>query len=237
MALNGAAADNLDGRAVSVSASARGQLTLYALSGGAGELEVTKRTVGGRMLSDAVLLFDGGVGTTLAQIGKNVPASQVSYVHTNWAGQADLVVLDTGLSGTVFYGKATVKVVPERFGDLTVDTRMLNVEYAKNGVRAESGSFECPYAVSNGDFVKAVLRGETFTSVTVLTKITKVSNSAWIGRTAVVANSVTYTVPTDVACYNRDSQSWITLDAARAYASQATLYVEDGTVRVIEVGG
>ena len=52
-----------------------------------------------------------------------------------------------------------------------------------------------------------------------------------------VANSVTYTVPTDVACYNRDSQSWITLDAARAYASQATLYVEDGTVRVIEVGG
>ena len=130
-----------------------------------------------------------------------------------------------------------MKVVPERFGDLTVDTRMLNVEYAKNGVRAESGSFECPYAVSNGDFVKAVLRGETFTSVTVLTKITKVSNSAWIGRTAVVANSVTYTVPTDVACYNRDSQSWITLDAARAYASQATLYVEDGTVRVIEVGG
>ena len=237
VALNGAAADNLDGRAVSVSASARGQLTLYALSGGAGELEVTKRTVGGRMLSDAVLLFDGGVGTTLAQIGKNVPASQVSYVHTNWAGQADLVVLDTGLSGTVFYGRASVKVVEESFGNLTVDTRMLNVEYAKNGVKAESGSFECPYMVSNGDFVKAVLRGETFTSVTVLTKITKVSNSAWIGRTAVVAGGVTYTVPADVACFNRDSQSWTTLDAARAYASQATLYVEDGTVRVIEVGG
>ena len=52
-----------------------------------------------------------------------------------------------------------------------------------------------------------------------------------------VADGVTYTVPTDVACYNRDSQSWTTLDAARAYASQATLYVEDGTVRVIEVGG
>ena len=85
--------------------------------------------------------------------------------------------------------------------------------------------------------MKAVLRGETITSVKVLTKITKVSNSAWIGRTAVVADGVTYTVPTDVACYNRDSQSWTTLDAARAYASQATLYVEDGTVRVIEVGG
>ena len=146
-------------------------------------------------------------------------------------------MLDTGLSGTVFYGKATVKVVPERFGDLTVDTRMLNVEYAKNGVRAESGSFECPYAVSSGDFVKAVLRGETFTSVTVLSKVAKVSNSAWIGRTAVVADGVTYTVPTDVACYNRDSQSWTTLDAARAYASQATLYVEGGTVRIVEVGG
>ena len=237
VAINGTAGESLDGRAVSISASARGQLSLYALSGGAGELDVTKRTVGGRKLSDAVLLFDGGVGTTLAQLGSNVPASRVSYVHTNWAGQADLVVLDTGLSGTVFYGKATVKVVPERFGDLTVDTRMLNVEYAKNGVKAESGSFECPYAVSSGDFVKAVLRGETFTSVTVLSKIAKVSNSAWIGRTAVVADGVTYTVPADVACYNRDSQSWTTLDAARAYASQATLYVEGGTVRIVEVGG
>ena len=183
------------------------------------------------------VLVGGGVGTTLAQLGSNVPGSRVSYVHTNWAGQADLIVLDTGLSGTVFYGKATVKVVPERFGDLTVDTRMLNVEYAKNGVKAESGSFECPYAVSNGDFVKAVLRGETFTSVTVLSKVAKVSNSAWIGRTAVVADGVTYTVPADVACYNRDSQSWTTLDAARAYASQATLYVEGGTVRIVEVGG
>ena len=237
VAINGTAGESLDGRAVSISASARDQLSLYALSGGAGELDVAKRTVGGRKLSDAVLLFDGGVGTTLAQLGSNVPASRVSYVHTTWAGQADLIVLDTGLSGTVFYGKATVKVVPERFGDLTVDTRMLNVEYAKNGVKAESGSFECPYAVSNGDFVKAVLRGETFTSVTVLSKVAKVSNSAWIGRTAVVADGVTYTVPTDVACYNRDSQSWITLDAARAYASQATLYVEGNTVRIVEVGG
>lgn len=237
LALNGSAAESLDGRAVSVSASARGQLSLSALSGGAGELDVTKRTVGGRQLSDAVLIFDGGVGTTLAQLGKNIPSGQISYVHSNWAGQADLIVLDTGLSGTVFYGRASVKVVEESFGDLTVDTRMLNVEYAKNGVKAESGSFECPYVVSNGDFVKAVLRGETFTSVTVLTKIAKVSNNAWIGRTAVVADGVTYTVPADVACFNRDSQSWTTLDAARAYASQATLYVEDGTVRVIEVGG
>ena len=193
--------------------------------------------MGGRKLSDAVLLFDGGVGTTLAQIGKNVPASQVSYVHSNWAGQADLIVLDTGLSGTAFYGRASVKVVEESFGDLTVETRMLNVEYARNGLKAESGAFECPYVVSNGDFVKAVLRGETFSHVTVLTKIAKVSNSSWIGRTAVVADGATYTVPSDVSCYNRDSQSWTTLDAARAYANQATLYVEDGTVRVIEVGG
>ena len=237
MALNGAAADSLDGQAVSISASSRDKLTLYALSGGSGELDAAKRTVGGRKLSDAVLLFDGGVGTTLAQIGKNVPASQVSYVHSNWAGQADLIVLDTGLSGTAFYGRASVKVVEESFGDLTVETRMLNVEYARNGLKAESGAFECPYVVSNGDFVKAVLRGETFSHVTVLTKIAKVSNSSWIGRTAVVADGVTYTVPGDVSCYNRDSQSWTTLDAARAYANQATLYVEDGTVRVIEVGG
>ena len=237
MALNGTAADSLDGQAVSSSASSRDKLTLYALSGGAGELDVARRTVGGRKLSDAVLLFDGGVGTTLAQIGKNVPASQVSYVHSNWAGQADLIVLDTGLSGTAFYGRASVKVVEESFGDLTVETRMLNVEYARNGLKAESGAFECPYVVSNGDFVKAVLRGETFSHVTVLTKIAKVSNSSWIGRTAVVADGATYTVPSDVSCYNRDSQSWTTLDAARAYANQATLYVEDGTVRVIEVGG
>ena len=238
VALNGTAADSLNGRAVSISANARNQLSLSALSGGAGNLDTEKRTVGGRTITGAALIFDGGVGTTLSQLGtKTIPSSQVSYVHVNWAGQADLIVLNTGLTGTAYYGRAAVAVRSDYEGDILVETRMLNVSYGVNGARAESGAYECPAAVTDGAYVKAILNGETFTSVTVLTRVEKVSNSAWIGRTAVVANGTTYTVPTDVSCFNRDSQSWTTLDAARAYASQATLYVEGGTVRVIEVGG
>ena len=238
VALNGAAADSLEGRAVSISASQRNTLNLTALSGSAGTLDTVKRTVGSRPLSDAVLIFDGGVGTTLAQLGKDsIPSNQVSYVHSNWAGQADFIVLNTGLSGTAYYGKAAVTKQYSNEGGILVETRMLNVSFGKNGVPAESGAHECPSLVTDGAYVKAVLTGEIFTSVVTLTRIDKVSNSAWIGRTAVTAGGVTYAVPTDVACFNRDSQSWTTLDAARAYASQATLYVEDGTVRVIEVGG
>ena len=77
--------------------------------------------------------------------------------------------------------------------------------------------------------------GTTFTSLTELTQLKNVAESAWIGKAAVTFGGRTYTVSETVLCYNRDSGDWVTLDAALAYADTANLYVSGGVVRVVEV--
>ena len=69
-----------------------------------------------------------------------------------------------------------------------------------------------------------------------LTKLADVPASAWIGDTAVNYGGQTYTVPSDVICYNRDAGTWFAdLAAAKAYGGTMDLYVKDDVVRAIEV--
>ena len=64
----------------------------------------------------------------------------------------------------------------------------------------------------------------------------QVPNNAWSGRGAVTVNGRTYTVPTNVPCYNKETDAWVTLSEARAYSSDSTLYVYQGQVCFVEVG-
>ena len=69
-----------------------------------------------------------------------------------------------------------------------------------------------------------------------LNELANVSKSAWIEKSSVLVGGRSYTVPANVLCYNRDSNSWITLDAALDYADTANLYASsDGIIRVVEV--
>ena len=79
----------------------------------------------------------------------------------------------------------------------------------------------------------------SFTSVVNLTKFSKVSTSAWVGTTAINYGGRTYNVPSNVLIWNRDGQSWFTggVDAAISYGGTMNLYVKDGIVRAIEIGG
>ena len=72
-----------------------------------------------------------------------------------------------------------------------------------------------------------------------LTKFSKVSTSAWVGTTAINYGGRTYNVPSGVLIWNRDGQSWFTggVDAAISYGGTMNLYVKDGIVRAIEIGG
>ena len=79
------------------------------------------------------------------------------------------------------------------------------------------------------------IRNGKVAGVRVLDELKNISGSAWSGRSAVTVGGKTYTVPEDIACYNRDTGNWMTLSEARAYSDQANLYVEDGIVRVLEV--
>ena len=77
--------------------------------------------------------------------------------------------------------------------------------------------------------------GSRITALVELTRLKDVSNSAWRGEGAVTVAGRTYTVSSDVVCYNKTTKTWMDLDAAHAYAKEADLYVHNGVVRVIEV--
>ena len=56
-------------------------------------------TLGGKKLADNVMLFDGGRQIALSELSQTgVNSGRVSYARTNWAGQVDLIVLNSGLA-------------------------------------------------------------------------------------------------------------------------------------------
>ena len=55
------------------------------------------------------MLFDGGRQIALSELSQTgVNSGRVSYARTNWAGQVDLIVLNSGLAEDVIYGRAVV---------------------------------------------------------------------------------------------------------------------------------
>lgn len=241
-------AGDFEGQVVRVSASSKGKVNLSRLSGGAsGDLIVSGRTLGKAALADNVMVFRNGQDIGLSQLTQDhIPAADILYARTNWAGQVDLIVLGGSEDGTVYYGVAVVKRIKIQVKDengndpgdddyieTTKTTQTLAVEYG-NGLRTkpiQNGSL-----VSNGSFVAMTIKNDRITALETLTKLPDVSNSAWSGQSAVTVGGRTYTVASDVPCYNSASKTWMTLSQAHGYANTANLYVSDGVVRVIEVG-
>jgi len=76
----------------------------------------------------------------------------------------------------------------------------------------------------------------TIYSVSGLTKFGNVANNAWSGASSVMIAGRSYTVPSDVLCYNTSTKKWVTLDEARAFAPSSTVYTDQsGYVRGVEV--
>ena len=228
------------GELVRVISEERGVLRLVRQGGSdvRGELNLTARRLGTVNLAASVTVYEYGADglktVNLSDLPGVVPADQVSYARKNWAGNVDVVVLGSSYSrNTVLYGRAAV--TSKSNGEAGGRTYYLEVE---NG-RSHLGPFPLNDDIYSGDYVavSASLSGEAFTSVSKLTKLADVPNTAWTGKTAVTVNGRTYTVPDTVSCYNRDTKNWMTLDAAHAYGQKADLYASgDGVVRVIEVG-
>ena len=222
-------AAQLQGQLARVSSTKDG-LNVSSLTGGVGgDLDVNAKKLGGQRLADNVMIFrrDGGALTSvsLSQLTSGIISkSQIAYARTNWAGEVDLIVLGSADSSTVYYGRAIVQT--------SDDTRTLAVEYG-NGQRSEA--IRTDSEVSHGTYIYMGVKGGQITSLGTLTRLAGVSNSAWSGDGAVTVAGRTYTVSDNVVCYNRTTDTWMTLSAAHAYAKEANLYVRDGVVRVIEV--
>ena len=222
-----------------------------------GALDLVSRKLGSASLADNVRIYDGdGQLVSLSDFDADaLPASGVTASRANWADKIDLIVLNGRPDAVVYYGRAEVKItrtsekVPVKDADgHSPDDDDWEPTYEDRSESVLTLAVDCngtafgPWNVTResaqtGDFVAARLNkaGDGFSSVYVLKKIENVAFSAWSGKTAVTAGGKTYSVPENVPCYNRDNGRWMSLDNAKLYAKRAALYVEDGTVRAVEV--
>ena len=241
LSLTGMTVDSkLDGKLVSISSSSKTSVGLYAKTGGvSGDLNVREGTLGSKKLASGVMLFDDGVLKNLSDLTDvSVPQSRISYARTNGSGEVDLIALSSTTGEK--YGRAQIYSKPEQEDDLNGGTTEVQVTYLT--VTSATGDVvkdvRCAYSVRSGDFVAVKLRDDgRLQTLSVLDKLGEVSASAWIGTTAVNYGGRTYTVPSDVLCWNRDGGSWLDggAEAALAYGGTMNLYVRDGVVCVIEV--
>ena len=244
LSLTGMTVDSkLDGKLVSISSSSKTSVGLYAKTGGvSGDLNVREGTLGSKKLASGVMIFDDGVLKNLSDLTDvSVPQSRISYARTDGSGEGDLIALSStsgGLYGRVSVYTETTPAGKDEGGNGTVPaetTTKISVDV--NGTTY--GPYTSGYGVRSGDLVAfKVNSGKTgFSQMLTLDKLGEVSASAWIGTTAVNYGGRTYTVPSDVLCWNRDGGSWLDggAEAALAYGGTMNLYVRDGVVRVIEV--
>ena len=214
-----------------------GKLSLRAASGKvSGDLDVRAGTLGGKKLADNVLIFDGGKQVALAELSQSsIRSGNISYARTNWAGEIDLIVLNNSLSDNEIYGRAVVEF--DRDSTTGEKTNQTITIYTADKTY---GPINSANNVSNGTFVAVKLNkaGTMFTSFATMSKLSKVSSSAWIGKTAVNYGGRTYEVPSDVQCYNADTGKWMDdLDAAKNYGGTMNLYAYDGVICIVEVKG
>lgn len=254
--LNIGTASEYAGQAVAVS-SDKGGLKLNKISGGAGgDLLPMEGTLGGKKLADNVMLFDGGRQIALSELSQTgVNSGRVSYARTNWAGQVDLIVLNNGLEADMIFGRAVVNSSTSKvwvwypgYENDKEQQEGVNGSYKETTSQTISietanktyGPINSGNHISNGTFVAVSIKTSSqgnlmFTRFDTMSKLSNVSSSAWIGKTAVTFGSRTYEVPSNVQCYNDDTGKWMTLDDAKAYGGTMNLYVYDGVVRIVEV--
>lgn len=246
VAISQGQAEMLGGQMVRVGSSAKGNMELTRLSGGApGSLNVAERTLGSKKLADNVIIFqngpDGMQAVSLSQLTSGIiPSTDISYARTNWAGKVDLIVLGSAVGSTMVYGRAIFQE-----GD-RIDPETGNVIHGNNTLTLDAGNgktygpYETGYVVKNGECIGLSFSGTGNNKrIAALVRLqgTQVSNNAWSGQSAVTVGGQTYTVAANVPCYNRDTNEWVTLNEAHSYATTSTVYIHNGVVRIIEVGG
>lgn len=246
----------MKGQLVSVSSGRKGEIGLARLTGGvSGDLDVSAKKMGTKLLAENVMIYQStssGVETiSLSQIpSSRIPSSGVVYVRTNWAGRVDLVILSNVTGSDYKFGR--LKHIQEE--DQPVydkDGKLIDVESGSEKIIIETGNGAQlgPFTPSHytvvddvevrvGDYVGVILnKQETLIeTVLVLSKYGDISNNAWSGSSSVTIGGRSYTVPSDVLCYNKASSRWVSLDEARAFAKSSTIYTDkSGFVRVVEV--
>lgn len=229
-----------------------------SLSNGiSGKLEISARKFGSTRFAENVRIYDEtGASLSLDDFDADtLSGSRVAASHTNWAGRVDLIVLDSHPDARSLYGLATIQLnrnteqvaVPDSEGrdpddDDWEPTYTHNTQNVLTLSIDSGGTVSGPYNITydslrTGDMVLVRLnkKGDAVASVQKLKKLENIAFTSWLGKTVVSAGGQSYRIPDNILCYNRDNGRWMSLEDAQAYAKRATLYVDDGIVRVLEV--
>ena len=142
----------------------------------------------------------------------------------------DIIVLG-GIKSGVFYGRASISVT-ESGGRDTYRVSVVSPD-------GTMGPYITQYEdIVQGTYVAAMesSTGLGFSSLKPLTALKDVPNTAWSGQGAVTVDGRSYSIPSNVMCYNRDISDWVTLEEAHAYAKECDMYAsDDGVIRAIEI--
>lgn len=245
------------GQLAVVSSSRKGEIGLNRLTGSVpGDLDVTAKKIGGKLLADNVMIYQSASGKTVEAISlkeipsARVPASGVIYARTNWAGKIDLLVL-SNITGSDYQFGRLHYIIGDTAPDYDKDGHLIGTKPVGEklsvitGNGTQIGPFDIGHftvvddkEVHDGDYVGVILNKQEnlIETILILNKCGNVSNSAWSSASSVTIGGRSYTVPADVLCYNKSSGKWVTLDEARAFASSSTVYTDlSGYVRVVEV--
>ncbi|MDD3164623.1 MAG: S-layer homology domain-containing protein [Oscillospiraceae bacterium] len=235
---------NLSGQLVRVSSSQSGYLSLTVLSGGGNAtLDVAARKLGDAALSPQVAIYEkvGSSALTAINLGDipnaTVPSDAIAYAGRDWAGRVNLLILKDVTGNCFTYGRVSYSSITavDEDGDKTTTGHSLRLTYGTGKVL---GPFNTAINARTGDFCGFALTadGSKISSIVNLEKLANVPNSAWTDKSTVQFGGKLYPVADDVVCYNKVSDTWLSLTDAHSYAEKATLYADKhGIIRAIEV--
>lgn len=255
--LSDSAAEQLNGRLVTVSSYKKGYLTLNKVTGNAAPSALNMETgkMGSKKLSPSVRFFEQVGNSALVEIERSditmntIPSAKIPYVGYDWAGRVDKVVLndvtgDRYIYGQVFYKRAD----PE--SKVSYDT--ISVQN-KNGSVEEFTTFYVE-GVKGGQMGGVAPSMDTLGGKNKLAAYVALQSIKGVGRAqfdlnamALTTNSVVIPIAESVVCYNKATGEWYEvkdgdgkegLKLALAFSNNLTAYYdrapeEGGKIRVV----
>ena len=116
----------MQNRLVRVTSVGKGYIGLVRLGGGvSGALDLEKKRLGASYLAETVNVFrytPNGIDTiTLDDLGPGpIPNGEISYAHTNWAGQVDVIAVGTVGKNATIYGRTSISMNDRDFSYISI---------------------------------------------------------------------------------------------------------------------
>lgn len=267
----GSRADDMVGQLVTVSSASKGRLSLSKLTGKGSDapLNVDEKRMNTVKLSDNVKLYEQVGRSPLTEIEleditrTTVPAEQITYVHKDYAGNADIVVFNDVTGDRYEYG--FFKVTTEGGQTDTEGNTTQRMDYVSI-INALTPNGSSNLLMNNGESLRnnkagGIVTGPARTDGKVtlggfveLQSVDVKSSAFDVDAMTVTTNSMVIPISDRVMCYNETTKEWFSvgegkndedyvkaLNLARAFSENVTIYYDKtpdqgGKVRLVVVG-